>query len=66
MRPFWLQRVEDESGVSGVGLVAEGVLFSNGWCSLTWLTGHKSVAVARRYIRDGSLFRANAAATVGL
>ena len=44
MRPFWLQRVEDESGVSGVGLVAEGVVFSNGWCSLTWLTGHKSVA----------------------
>ena len=44
MRPFWLQRVEDESGVSGVGLVAEGVEFSNGWCALTWLTGHKSVA----------------------
>jgi len=29
-------------------------------------TGHKSVAVARRYIRDGSLFRGNAAAAVGL
>ena len=29
-------------------------------------TRHKSVAVARKYIRDGSLFRANAAATVGL
>jgi len=29
-------------------------------------TRHKSVAVVRRYIRDGSLFRANAAATVGL
>ena len=29
-------------------------------------TRHQSVAVARRYIRDGSLFRANAAATVGL
>jgi len=27
---------------------------------------HKSVAVARRYIRDGSLFRGNAAAAVGL
>ena len=44
MRPFWLQRVEDESGVSGEGLVAEGVVFSSGWCALTWLTGHKSVA----------------------
>ena len=29
-------------------------------------TGHKSVAVARRYIREGSLFRENAAAAVGL
>ena len=29
-------------------------------------TGHKSVTVARRYIRDGSLFRENAAAQVGL
>jgi site-specific recombinase XerD len=29
-------------------------------------TGHKSVAVARRYIRAGSLFRENAAAAVGL
>jgi len=44
MRPFWLQRVEDESGVSGVGLVAEGVVFSSGWCALTWLTDHVSVA----------------------
>lgn len=29
-------------------------------------TRHKSVVVARRYIRDGSLFRTNAAAAVGL
>ena len=29
-------------------------------------TRHTSVAVARRYIRDGSLFRNNAAATAGL
>ena len=29
-------------------------------------TGHKSVTVARRYIRDGNLFRGNAAAAVGL
>jgi len=28
-------------------------------------TGHRSVAVARRSIRDGSLFRGNAAAAVG-
>jgi len=29
-------------------------------------TRHKSVTVARRYIRDGSLFRSNAAGQVGL
>ncbi len=28
-------------------------------------TGHKSIAVARRYIREGSLFRENAAGAVG-
>jgi hypothetical protein len=30
------------------------------------MTWHRSVAVARRYIRDGSLFRGNAAAAVEL
>jgi integrase len=29
-------------------------------------TGHKNTAVLRRYIREGSLFRENAAAAVGL
>jgi hypothetical protein len=29
-------------------------------------TRHRSVIVARRYIRDGSLFRGNAAAAMGL
>ncbi len=29
-------------------------------------TGHKSVTMVRRYIREGSLFRDNAAAALGL
>jgi len=29
-------------------------------------TGHRSAAMVRRYIRDGNLFRGNAAARVGL
>jgi integrase len=29
-------------------------------------TGHKAMAILRRYIRAGSLFRENAAAAVGL
>ncbi len=44
MKPFWLERIKDESGISGVGLVAEGVVFSNGWCAMTWLTEYTSVA----------------------
>ena len=37
MRTFHLQRNEDETGVSGTGIVAEGVEFSNGVCILCWL-----------------------------
>jgi hypothetical protein len=29
-------------------------------------TSHKNIAVLRRYIREGSVFRENAAAAVGL
>ena len=38
MRRFYLKREVDASGVSGTGVVAEGVAFSNGFCALTWLT----------------------------
>lgn len=44
MRLFELRREEDESGVSGTGTVAQGVIFDTGWCALTWLTEHTSVA----------------------
>lgn len=44
MRSFCLIRAVDTTGVSGVGMVAEGVEFSNGWCAMTWLTKHSSVA----------------------
>ena len=45
MRNFWLKRIEDESGVSGVGVVAEGTQFENGKCVLAWVTQFQSVAV---------------------
>ena len=45
MRRFELHRDEDATGVSGVGRVAQGVEFDNGFCALTWLTAHTSVAV---------------------
>lgn len=41
---FHLRRVEDATGVSGTGRVAEGVLFSDGTCALRWLSEHKSTA----------------------
>ncbi len=44
MRQFVLARTEDVSGTSGTGVVAEGVVFSNGWCALHWLTKYTSVA----------------------
>jgi hypothetical protein len=40
---FHLMRLEDESGVSGTGRVAEGAVFSNGWVALVWLTSTPSL-----------------------
>jgi len=36
MRRFLLERVEDATGVSGTGWVAEGMQFTNGRCVLCW------------------------------
>lgn len=44
-RLFRLMRDEDETGISGVGCVAEGIEFSNGMCALCWLTAMHSVGV---------------------
>lgn len=38
MRRFVLQREEDVSGTSGIGLVAEGCEFTSGWCAVTWMS----------------------------
>jgi hypothetical protein len=45
MRTFYLHRIADESGVSGTGLVAQGVEFDNGKCALTWLLEVSSVVI---------------------
>lgn len=36
MRRFVLQRDEDVSGVSGTGIVADGVLWPDGTCTVKW------------------------------
>jgi hypothetical protein len=39
MRRFQLHRREDVSGVSGTGVVAEGVRFQDGHVAMRWVTG---------------------------
>ena len=45
MRRFLLRRDVDVSGTSGTGIVAEGIEFSNGQCTLHWLSQLTSVAI---------------------
>lgn len=45
MRTFILYRVTDVSGVSGTGVVAEGVEFSDGVCVCRWTTDTATTTV---------------------
>jgi hypothetical protein len=45
MRRFRLIRTEDVSGVSGTGVVAEGVSFSSGKVALSWCSSVPTVTV---------------------
>lgn len=45
MRCFKLNRLEDASGVSGTGTVAQGVVFDNGLVALTWLKEIRSITI---------------------
>ena len=45
MKIFYLNRTEDESGISGTGRVAQGFVFDNGKVAVTWLSEHPSVTV---------------------
>lgn len=42
---FYLNRVIDDSGVSGTGVVAWGVMFPDGVCALRWNTKTASTAI---------------------
>lgn len=39
IKKFYLERIVDDSGVSGTGIVAVGCQFPNGWVNLYWLKG---------------------------
>jgi len=45
MRRFYLKRLEDVSGVSGIGRVADGVEFENGLCAVSWKSEYPSVTI---------------------
>lgn len=45
MRRFSLYRYQDVSGVSGSGMVAQGVEFEDGTVVLRWLTPLKSTTI---------------------
>ncbi len=44
-KTFYLVRNEDDSGISGTGRVAQGIVFDNGKVALTWLSEHPSVTI---------------------
>ena len=45
MKVFYLNRKEDESGVSGTGRIAQGFIFDNGKVAMTWLSEHPSMTI---------------------
>jgi hypothetical protein len=45
IKEFYLERLEDESGVSGVGVVARGVILPSGKAVLEWETEMTSIAI---------------------
>lgn len=49
MRAFLMVRGNDESGVSGTGLVLEGVIFDSGTCVVSWLTATSSIGIYKTY-----------------
>lgn len=45
MKTFFLLRHEDIHGKSGIGVVAEGVIFDTGMCSMTWFGPYPTVTI---------------------
>lgn len=45
MRLFRFNRKEDATGISGTGMVAEGVEFENGKCALSWRTDKSGLVI---------------------
>lgn len=61
-RRFDLVRTVDVSGISGVGRVAEGVLYSDGTVVLHWVGEHPSTVVWRS-LEDAMFIHGHGGAT---
>ena len=49
IKEFYLQRVEDETGISGTGVVARGVILPSGRVCLEWCTFHSSINIYNNF-----------------
>ena len=45
VQPFYLLRKIDPTGISGVGVVAQGVILSSGRCIIEWTSFHTSINI---------------------
>ena len=45
MRYFILERNEDETGLSGTGIIAEGIVWSDGTVAYRWLTSTPTTVI---------------------
>lgn len=45
MQRFYLERTVDPAGISGLGKIAEGVVFPNGKVVMRWLTQFSSICI---------------------
>jgi len=52
MKEFYLQRNKDESGVSGTGKVAQGIIFDNGKVAMSWVEDETDVGASSVGVYD--------------
>lgn len=45
LKQFYIKRDVDPSAVSGVGIIAQGVILPSGKVVMEWLTTHKSIGI---------------------
>lgn len=55
MKQFYLLRHEDVHGHSGEGVVAEGIIFDNGLCAMTWLSEFTTVTMFQNIVQVETL-----------